>query len=98
MSRCRVLGWRGICAFASVVLVALSPSDGVKAQINPGLGIGNTVIARQVGGVVVNVDGVLNNVDPRNRKELAELRRKALDRVPVAMSETTELRMISLRA
>jgi hypothetical protein len=63
----------------------------------PPLGIGNTIITRQVGGVLVNVDGVLNNVDPRGRKELAELRRKALARVPVEMSETTELRMISLR-
>jgi hypothetical protein len=63
----------------------------------PPLGIGNTIITRQVGGVLVNVDGVLNNVDPRGRKELAELRRKALARVPVEMSATTELRMISLR-
>jgi hypothetical protein len=63
----------------------------------PPLGIGNTIITRQVGGVLVNVDGVLANVDPRGRKELAELRRKALARVPVEMSATTELRMISLR-
>jgi hypothetical protein len=98
MCRCGFQSWRWICALSAAVLTVFSLAYEIDAQINPNLGIGNTVIARQVGGVVVNVDGVLNNVDSRSRKELAELRRKALDRVPVAMSETTELRMISLRA
>lgn len=98
MCRCQMQSWRWICAIGGVLAIVLSLPDHASAQINPGLGIGNTVIARQVGGVMVNVDGVLDNVDPRSRHELAELRRKALDRVPVAMSETTELRMISLRA
>jgi hypothetical protein len=87
-----------MCAGVAVVVSVVSLASKADAQGLPNLGIGNTVIARQVGGVVVSVDGVLNNVDPRARRELAELRRKALDRVPVAMSETTELRMISLRA
>ncbi len=52
---------------------------------------------RRVGGVSVNVDGVLNNIDPRGRHELSEARRKALDRVPQEMAGATELRMISLR-
>lgn len=59
--------------------------------------LGGTIISRPIGGVSVNVDGVINNVDPRSRKELADLRRRALDRIPTEMSATTELRMISLR-
>jgi hypothetical protein len=98
MCQCGNQSWRWVCVLSAAFLSALSFANDADAQGLPNLGIGNTVIARQVGGVVVNVDGVLSNIDPRSRKELAELRRKALDRVPVAMTETTELRMISLRA
>jgi hypothetical protein len=79
-------------------LTALLLAGDLQAQQQPPLGIGNTIIARQVGGVWVNVDGVLNNIDPRGRQELAEKRRQMLARVPGEMSALTDLRMISLRA
>ncbi len=88
---------RGASLVAAFVIAAMS-GNSAYSQGQPPLGVGNTIIARQVGGVLVNVDGVLANVDLRGRKELAELRRKALARVPVEMSATTELRMVSLRA
>jgi Protein of unknown function (DUF1598) len=99
MSRRPIRSWYWLCALIFALAAASVAPDHASAQVQqPPLGIGNTIIARQVGGVLVNVDGVLNNVDLRGRKELAELRRKALARVPVEMSGATELRMISLRA
>jgi hypothetical protein len=73
----------------------------VFAQQQP-VAVRDTVIVssgfdRRVGGVSVNVDGVLNNIDPQGRRELSEARRKALNRIPQEMAGATELRMISLR-
>jgi uncharacterized protein DUF1598 len=89
--------WSYACLLAISAVCATHQVAHAQVQ-QPPLGIGNTIIARQVGGVLVNVDGVLNNVDLRSRKQLAELRRKALAGVPVEMSGATELRMISLKA
>jgi hypothetical protein len=90
--------WLRGCSALVMAWLMFAAAAEAQIQQQPSLGIGNTIFNRQVGGVLVDVDGVLNNVDRANRKELAELRRKALERVPVAMSETTELRMISLGA
>jgi hypothetical protein len=89
--------WFVSVAGAIIVLSAIAEVARAQNQPQPPNIVGNTIVTRQVGGVSINVDGVLSNVDPRGRKELADLRRKALDRVPVEMSATTELRMISLR-
>ena len=98
MSRFPVQSRWWLCTLSGVIaFLSLTPVAEAQVQ-QPPLGIGNTIFNRQVGGVLVDVDGVLNNVERANRKELAELRRKALERVPIAMSETTELRMISLSA
>ncbi len=97
MFRFPVQSW--LCAWSAFAVTLFWVTAAAEAQVQqPPLGIGNTIFNRQVGGVLVDVDGVLSNIDRTNRKELAELRRKVLARVPVAMSETTELRMISLRA
>jgi hypothetical protein len=104
MCHCRIRSLRWACAATIAVGIAIVWAGDVGAQnvqppqVGGGLGIGNTIFNRQVGGVLVNVDGVLANVDMRDRKGLAEMRRKALARVPVEMSAATELRMISLRA
>ncbi len=80
------------------VLVLFGSKSAVAGNNNGGGGnIGNTILNRQIGGVSVNVDGVLNNIDPVGRKELGELRRKALQQIPVEVNGATELRMISLR-
>jgi len=101
--RIRSLLWVGTTAIALIFAIgwngeADAQNNNQPPQVGGGLGIGNTIFNRQVGGVLVNVDGVLANVDLRDRKGLAELRRKALARVPVEMSAAIELRMISLRA
>jgi hypothetical protein len=93
----RFTSLRRFGSFASALLIVLGIASAVHAQLQPPANIGNTIITRQVGGVLVNVDGVLNNVEINGRKELAELRRKALAGIPVELSAATELRMISLR-
>jgi hypothetical protein len=96
MLRRRVQNCYWVCGAVVAICWAFGTASASAQQQAP-IGIGNTVISRQVGGVLVNVDGVLSNVEMHSRKELGELRRKALARVPVEMSATTELRMISLR-
>ena len=46
------------------------------------------VIQQAVGGVSVNVDGVLSNVDAQHGAELREARQKAMQPVPGDMSQT----------
>ncbi len=55
------------------------------------------VIQQAVGGVSVNVDGVLSNVDAQHGAELREARQKAMQPVPGDMSQMAPLRMVSLR-
>lgn len=50
-----------------------------------------------VGGVSVNTDGVLKNVDPVSLKELRDLRQKALAQAPGDLNRPAKLRMVSLR-
>ncbi len=55
------------------------------------------VIQQAVGGVAVNVDGVLSNVDAQHGAELREARQKAMQPVPGDMGQMAPLRMVSLR-
>lgn len=54
------------------------------------------VIQQAIGGVWMDTDGVLRNVDLNYRPELRALRLKALTQAPGDMNQPTELRMISL--
>ncbi|MDZ4819573.1 MAG: DUF1598 domain-containing protein [Planctomycetota bacterium] len=76
-----------------VVGAAAALPNSATAQIATGVGLVN----RQVGGVAIDAEGVLSNIDPVARKELGELRKKALAGVPVDLDDKTELRMVSLR-
>jgi hypothetical protein len=79
--------------------ICVSLSQVSHAQLTGGgLGLGGLLgQSRSVGGVSVNPDGVLKNVDPAERKQLAELHAKAIQKVPVELNNGTPLRMISLR-
>src|SRR5262249_25454762 len=55
--------------------------------------IGPTV----VGGVAVNVDGVLKLQDTADREKVLAARRQAMEAVPGNLQEATKLRMVSLR-
>ncbi len=60
------------CALVVAVVAAMLEPTAAVAQQNPPAVVRDTVIVssgfdRHVGGVSVNVDGVLNNVDPRGR-------------------------------
>ncbi len=104
---------RSPLAAASALALLLALSASAQAQFGGGQNGGggglngggingfnnaNAFINRQVGGVAINVDGVLSNVDPQGRKELAELRRKSLEQLPAELSTAAPLRMVSLRA
>lgn len=52
---------------------------------------------RQVGGVSIDTQGVLDNVDPRDREELKLAREKALHEVPGDLKKPSKMRMVSLR-
>jgi hypothetical protein len=74
--------------------LVLAPSSRGYAQINNG---NNGIAVRSVGGVSIDPSGVLKNLDPVARKDLAELRAKALGTVPADLQTPTSLRMVSLR-
>jgi len=90
---CRKLATLGCCAL--VALVWNSIASPLSAQVVPGAQQAGLV--QQIGGVSVDAAGVLKNVDPKDRKDLAELRAKALNAVPLPLQGATELRMVSLR-
>ncbi len=75
--------------FSSLVLI--SSPQGYAQNNNGQVGIG------AVGGILVDASGVLKNLDPVARKDLAELRAKALGTVPADLQAPTSLRMVSLR-
>lgn len=52
---------------------------------------------QSVGGILVDADGVVRQLDAHTRKELAEIRAEALREVPADMQTPTAMRMISLR-
>lgn len=52
---------------------------------------------RQVGGVAIDADGVLTNVDVSTRASMRELRNKTLEQVPGDMAQSVPMRRVSLR-
>ena len=76
---------RGVALF-SVAALCVVQSRTAHAQ----------VVQQAIGGVWINVDGVLQNVEPGFRPELQALRLKALSQVQGDMNQPTDLRMVSL--
>jgi hypothetical protein len=76
---------RGI-ALVSAAALCVAQSRTAHAQ----------VVQQAIGGVWMNVNGVLQNVDPGFRPELRALRLKALAPLPGDMNQRTTLRMVSL--
>ncbi|HEX3998093.1 MAG TPA: DUF1598 domain-containing protein [Pirellulales bacterium] len=73
-------------ALVSVAALAVGQSRVAHAQ----------VVQQAIGGVWINVNGVLQDVEPGFRPELRALRLKALGQMPGDMNQRTELRMVSL--
>ncbi|HTQ38722.1 MAG TPA: DUF1598 domain-containing protein [Pirellulales bacterium] len=74
----------------------------INNTTNTGTGTGSTtfpsvLVPGVVGGVSVNVDGVLKQQDATQREQVLDARRKALQQVPGDLNQPTKLRMISLR-
>jgi len=76
---------RGIAMF-SVAALCVAQSRTVHAQI----------VQQAIGGVWMDTDGVLRNVELSYRPELKSLRLKALAQLPGDMNQPTNLRMVSL--
>jgi hypothetical protein len=76
---------RGIVLF-SVAALLITHGRTVHAQI----------VNQAIGGVWMDLDGVLRNVDQSFRPELRSLRLKALAQVPGDLNQPTKLRMVSL--
>ena len=71
---------------------------GLALAISSAAWAGNGGRIGAVGGVSINADGVVGQVDAQTRKELRDLRLKELQPVPPGLNQPVELRKISLRA
>jgi len=92
--------WRvGFCLAlgASVASLANAALAQTNTQ-NPQTTVVNTGnVVNIVGGVRVNADGVLEQLDTRQKTEVLEARRRALQMADGDMNQPAKLRMISLR-
>ncbi len=83
---------RKSAAQATLTTVPTTAATGTATTV---VNTGN--IVNIVGGVRVDVNGVLNQQDERGRAQVLEARRRALQAVPGDISQPTKLRMVSLR-
>ncbi len=83
------LAFLNLLIFSSLVFI--SSPQGYAQNNNGRVGVGG------VGGIVVDAEGIVRQIDPVARKELATLRAKALGTVPADLQAPTALRMVSLR-
>jgi hypothetical protein len=84
---CALAGW-----FSAEKAAAQTAATGTATTV---VNTGN--IVNIVGGVRVDVNGVLNQQDERGRAEVLEARRRALQAVPGDINQPAKLRMVSLR-
>jgi peroxiredoxin len=80
-----IVAIRGMALFSAAAF-CLAEGRVVQAQF----------VNEAVGGVWMDVDGVLRNVDPNSRLELRSLRLKALAQMPGDLNRPSKLRTISL--
>ncbi len=87
--------WYALAGLAMCSL-AVSPArqalSGNNNNNNGGFAFGN-----QVGGVMVNAEGVLSQTDLKHAAEVRDARQKALQAVPGDINAPTKLRVVSLR-
>ncbi|MGA2060421.1 MAG: DUF1598 domain-containing protein, partial [Thermoguttaceae bacterium] len=78
---------------------AAAPTVNVTNNTNTGGGTGTTgtVFARPIGGVSIDAQGVLENVQTDALGQLAKLRAEALQKVPEGLNVFTDSRKVSLR-
>jgi hypothetical protein len=73
-------------------------SAGLALAVTSVTWAGNNGRIAQVGGVSINTEGVVGQVDIQARKDLRDLRLKEFQPVPSGLNQPVELRKISLRA
>jgi len=81
---------RGSLPFAFLVFSALAPATGFGQMGGFGLG------GQAVGGISVDTQGIVRNLDPAASQQLAAQRRDALAKAGAAAGKPTNLRKISL--
>ena len=79
----------GLLAVAAAAVLAVGSP--LRAQVVDG------AVQQAVGGISINADGVLDNVDLDGHGDLIRVRARGLDKVPAAFGEVTEMRKVSLR-
>src|SRR5262245_60090218 len=83
-------------ATTATTLTTTPPTTATTATTNPSQVINTGNVVNIVGGVMVNVDGVLAKQDDRQRAEVLAKRRQAMQAVAGDLNQPTKLRMISL--
>ena len=79
----------GLLAVAAAAVLAVGSP--LRAQVVDG------AVPQAVGGISINADGMLDNVDLDGHGDLIRVRARGLDKVPAAFGEVTEMRKVSLR-
>ncbi|MGA2799326.1 MAG: DUF1598 domain-containing protein, partial [Thermoguttaceae bacterium] len=76
-----------------------APTVNVTNNTNTGGGggVGGTIVARPIGGVAIDAQGVLENVQTDALGQLAKLRAEALQKVPEGLNVFSDSRKVSLR-
>jgi hypothetical protein len=103
---CQKLLAHGLCsrnlfylAIVAFILpaVAYGQTTTVNVGTNTGTNTGLPIYYREVGGVAIDTEGILENVRPDALGKLAKIRREALQPAPAGLDALTDLRKVSLR-
>jgi hypothetical protein len=88
---------RVLFVLATAMSVYPVASQGQNTTINNTSSTGSGYISRQVGGVAIDAQGVLENVRTDALGQLAKLRAEALQKIPAGLDAFSESRKVSLR-
>ena len=92
-SRCRVSLSMCLTTVAGTLIACLWVGTSHAQNFGGGGGgLGN----QAVGGISIDADGIIQNLDPKVLESLAETRRRALENAPAANKKPCELRKVSL--
>ncbi len=89
ISNLRSPAWSRVAACAAAAVLALAATDAAHAQMG-GFAIG------AVGGISINADGIVRNLDPQAVESLAKERRQALAGAKADLGAPAKLRKVSL--
>jgi hypothetical protein len=92
MATRKLIRWARVAAVASLIALSAGPLAGIAHAQG-----GNQFFGNQVGGVVVDADGILRSASVDELNQLAKLRAEQLQRLPDDLKAAAPLRKVSLR-